>query len=336
LTDLTSSHNRRVERVLDLFAKALRDLDMGRDEELWWGAPFRPERRKADRRRCARYAVPASRQAGRLTIGSSTWPVRVVEISSTGFTLLASHAMEELRIGLSGHLQTADGKFAVRVANVSEVKIPKVNSPPAKPALRIGLSHLGELTPSKGRLAGLRPWKSRAHWRWRLSQRALTMVLTVVVLAIVLLPILLVANVQSPDRDLLRSWFLWGRHAVGLGAPSGAQPPPPAAADVAPSPAADSPDVRSVRHLAQVLPGPDAFAAPEVVRALGLTHPQQAKLDELIQATTWALRDVDRRWQGASRGARDQTRARLLDAARLEALKILTPSQQVAWAKLTQ
>ena len=75
-----------------------------------------------------------------------------------------------------------------------------------------------------------------------------------------------------------------------------------------PSLADDSPEGRTVRHLAQTLPGPDAFAAPEVVRALGLTHPQQAKFDELIQATSWALRDLDRRWQSDSRGAHDRRR----------------------------
>ncbi len=309
---------------------------MGQDEELWWGAPFRPERRKSDRRRSVRFAVPPSRQAAKLTIASSTWPVQVVEISTTGFTLLADHPMEELRVGLSGELQTADGKFAVRVANVSEVKTPKSKSTPGKTVLRLGLNHLGELTSGKGRLAGRRRWKSRARPRWRLSQRSLTMVLTVVVLAIVLLPILLVANVQSPDSALLRNMLFWGRHAVGLSDEPGPREPAPAAADVAPSVADDSPEGRTVRHLAQTLPGPDAFAAPEVVRALGLTHPQQAKFDELIQATSWALRDLDRRWQSDSRGAHDRRRAKILDAARLEALKILTPQQQVAWAKLTQ
>ena len=183
-----------------------------------------------------RFAVPSSRQAAKLTIASSTWPVRVVEISTTGFTLLADHPMEELRVGLAGELQTADGKFAVRVANVSEVKTPKSKATPGKTVLRLGLHHLSELTSGKGRLAGLRHWKSRARPRWRLSQRVLTMVLTVVVLAIVLLPILLVANVPSPDSALLRNLLSWGRHAVGLGDEPGPREPAPAAADVAPEP----------------------------------------------------------------------------------------------------
>ncbi len=311
---------------------------MAREKDLWWGTtPGRSPQQRADRRSAVRYPVPASRQDAKLKIASSSWPVRVVDVSTGGFTVLASVFVEPMRPGLVGELCTADGKFAVRVVNVSEMGSREAAAPPARKLLRLGLYHLGELTPSgRDQLAAVRPWKSRAPRRWRFSQRTATVLLTAVVLAIVLLPLLLVPDAQAPDRTVLRALLSWGRGAIGLGGKSHPQQPAPDAAGVVPSPADESPESRAVRQLARTLPGAEPFAAPEVVHALGLGSQQQAQLGELREATTLALRELDDRRQNEGRQTHATRCAAVLDAARQEALKLLTPSQRAAWAKLTQ
>ena len=129
----------------------------------------------------------------------------------------------------------------------------------------------------------------------------------------------------------------WGRHTVGLGSGQSSWPQPaPNAADAsAPSDhAGESADRVALRRLVRDLPGPEPFAASEVIHALGLTDPQQGKLGDLRKATTWALRDLDERWPRESRDVHDKRRQKVLDAARQEALKILTPSQLAEWMRL--
>ena len=60
-------------------------------------------------------------QKAKLKIASSAWEVRLVEISAGGFAVLATDPMEKVHPGQVGELQTTDGKFEVRVANLSDV-----------------------------------------------------------------------------------------------------------------------------------------------------------------------------------------------------------------------
>ncbi len=313
---------------------------MGQPEDRWPKAqPDRSQSGKVDRRGAVRYAIPASRQKAKLRIASSSWPVQLIEISVGGFAVLATDPMEQIHLGQVGELQTADGKFKVRVSNLSKVG-PHESTSPSEARLRVGFEGLGERTPpGKGGLSGLRRWKSRARRRWRFSSRAIRMVLMLFVLGIVLVPILVISDAQSPDHALLRQMLSWGRRAVGLGSGQSNEPQPaPDAADASDAssgPVGESADGLALRRLARDLPGPGPFAAPEVIRALGLTDPQQGKLGDLRKATTWALRDLDERWPRESRAAHTKRRQKILDAARQEALKILTPSQLAEWMRLT-
>jgi hypothetical protein len=82
------------------------------------------------------------------------------------------------------------------------------------------------------------------------------------------------------------------------------------------------------------LPGPEPFAAPQVVQALELTAEQQTKLNAMIEATVGALRECDERWQSDSRHTHSKKRAIVMDAARQEALKILTERQREKWMEI--
>jgi hypothetical protein len=292
-----------------------------------------------------RYAVAASQGKAKLKIASSAWQVQLIEISAGGFAVLATDLMEQVLPGQVGELQTSKGKFEVRVANLSKVATHGSTSPNTF-RLRVGLEQLRELTPPGAMgLSGGRRWKSGARRRWRFSYRAIMLF----VLTIVLVPILVISDAQSSHHALLRQVLSWGRRAIGLGSEQSNRPPPaPAAADASDASDASTAsnaassghvgepaDGRALRRLVRDLPGSEPFAAPEVVRTLGLTDPQQGKLGDLRKATTWALRDLDERWPGESRADHTKRRQEVLDAARQEALKILTPSQRAQWMKLT-
>ncbi len=149
------------------------------------------------------------------------------------------------------------------------------------------------------------------------------------VLALVLLPILWIADAQTLDHALFRQLYSWGKNAVSFGALAHKPGDDSPTGEESESP--DSP----ARRLALSLPGPEPFAAPEVVAALQLSNAQQAKFHELIEATVGALRSVDEKWQKENRHSQTRKRDMLLQAARDEALQMLTPVQRAQWRKLT-
>ena len=122
-------------------------------------------------------------------------------------------------------------------------------------------------------------------------------------LTIVILPLLLVSDPQSPDRSLLWKVLSWGRHAVGLERGFGRQQAAPDAAEAAPTADDGAADNPALRLLAKRLPGAEPFAAPEIARALKLTDQQQARLGDLLKATGVALQEMDDRWQNEARHA---------------------------------
>ncbi len=169
-----------------------------------------------------------------------------------------------------------------------------------------------------------------------LSPRAVTALLMLLVLTLVLTPILLIPDPQCPDRSLLGKMVFLGCRFVEYETGIGWRQPAVDGTDASASLAADSADGFALRLLAKRLPGAEPFAAPEVVRALRLTSQQQAKFQDLLDANAEALREVDERWHKASRHDHTARRQQVLDAARQEALKILTDSQRAAWLKLAK
>ena len=152
------------------------------------------------------------------------------------------------------------------------------------------------------------------------------------VLALVLLPILWIADAQLLDHALFRQLYAWGKDAVGFGATAAKKlVGVDRAADAWPTGQESVSQDFAAARLALSLPGPEPFAAPEVAAALQLTDPQRAKLHELIEATVAALRSIDEKWQKESRHSQARKRNMLLQAARNEALQMLTPAQRAQW-----
>ncbi len=90
----------------------------------------------------------------------------------------------------------------------------------------------------------------------------------------------------------------------------------------------------SMRETIRRLPGASAFEVPAVVRYLGLSPAQQAEIAHIIEQTTAALEELDRRFRGAGRQAMARYEAMLFDRARQQAEAVLDESQRARWREL--
>jgi hypothetical protein len=95
---------------------------------------------------------------------------------------------------------------------------------------------------------------------------------------------------------------------------------------------ADSPAERL--RAAIRLPGAAVFTVPEVAHALELTNDQQGEIRRIVAMTEDAFRVLDPEVRKAGRQAETEVGRKVLDAARQEALRILTPEQRRRWDAL--
>ena len=300
--------------------------------------PDRSAGRKAELRQSVRYSVPSAQQKAKLKIAATAWQVRLVEISTTGFTVLVSDRLSQIRLTDVGELQTTEGKFEIRVVHVTEVGPDESTAQRQTTMLRLGLDRLRELSPpGKGPLAGAKPREHSARTPRQLSPGAMAALGTLAVLLIAVVPILVISDAQSPNHQMFRQMLWWGRGV--LSADVEQQAASPAERQTNGAVAAMEPgeaDRLMLQHLALSLPGPEPFAAPEIIRALHLSAAQQAKLHDLIETTVAALREFDQQWQHQNRQTHAKNRNQVLEAARQEALQIPTAPQRAQWMELTK
>ena len=81
-------------------------------------------------------------------------------------------------------------------------------------------------------------------------------------------------------------------------------------------------------------PGVEPFLRPEVAAALKLTDSQSAGFRRLAATTQQALTDIDRYWVGESESEHAAKRAMILDAARQQAVRMLTDEQLRKWRRV--
>ena len=77
--------------------------------------------------------------------------------------------------------------------------------------------------------------------------------------------------------------------------------------------------------------GVEPFLRPEVAAALKLTDVQLTGFRRLAETTRLALTDIDRFWVGESESEHAAKRAMVLDAARQQAVRMLTDEQSRKW-----
>jgi hypothetical protein len=84
------------------------------------------------------------------------------------------------------------------------------------------------------------------------------------------------------------------------------------------------------------LPGVEPFLKPEVAKKLALTASQSSAFGRLAKTTQEALQDLEKYWESTGRLELARRRNVLLDAARQEALQLLTDQQRQQWDNLTR
>ena len=253
-----------------------------------------------------RVAVPTARAAAKLKISGATWAVRLIDVSTGGFTVLADDPSNACGPGDVGELLSPEGEFS-------------------RPRGRRGRSGAGWTTAAAERSArcgwgwerldeipakNVRPWRPRCGGHSAAGDG--------------LFPL-------GPQRPLRRGGAGHRPAAAPLGhrradAESPFLPPivllgqecrqfwgggqnRPATRPTIRRPTRRTSRPNSVAgRLARSLPGPEPFAAPEVAAALQLSDAQQAKFHELIEATIGALRSVDEKWQKESRQSQARKR----------------------------
>ena len=84
------------------------------------------------------------------------------------------------------------------------------------------------------------------------------------------------------------------------------------------------------------LPGVEPFLNPEVAKKLELTPSQTGAFRRLNKTTQEALKDLEKYWESAGRSELARRRNVLLEAARQEALQLLTDQQRQQWEAMTR
>ena len=84
------------------------------------------------------------------------------------------------------------------------------------------------------------------------------------------------------------------------------------------------------------LPGVEPFLTREVAKKLELTASQTAAFGRLNKTTQQALDDLEKYWESAGRSELARKRNVLLEAARQEALELLTDQQRQQWEAMTR
>jgi hypothetical protein len=278
-----------------------------------------------DKRRSFRAVVAGSPERATLRFGSTEFPVVLVNQSAEGVGVLTGDPgkLQANRVGL---LKTARIWYEVRVTYVLRNEPAEGEPSEQQATYRVGLQRLREIP--RQNEAGVGSWRSRIVGCLlpRDSSGTFTgLALLAISVALVLAVVLFVTLVCSHLSPAAGGW-LGGQPAEAATGTGGGQEP--AGGGDAP------PGV--FRDLARRVPGADVFLLPEVADLLGLSASQQREIRRLSATTRQALEELDRRWPEDSREAREHRRAAIQEAARQEALLLVTGPQRQRWERLAQ
>ncbi len=231
----------------------------------------------------------------------------------------------------SGVLQTPDSEISVRVANIVRIESIEDQFVSSIPAFRIGLTCLGqaEEKPAPTTTMGTRrppafplgsadsiPLSDRPPGRIRAAAGGL------IALVMIATPLALVAAA-------------WRHHVQQAGTNDAQQAVmPPSTAPEVPQPA--KPAILEPTPETLKLPGIEPFLRPEVIAKLELTPTQTDAIGRLDKTTREALQDLEKYWESVGRLELARRRDVVLEAAREEALQLLTDQQRRQWEAMTR
>jgi hypothetical protein len=303
-----------------------------------------------DKRRAYRFAVPSSRQQGELRFGDVRLPVLLSDQSASGFAAL-SLLPPGVDIGSSGLLRAGDDWYEISLVYVAPMDHPESAETSMldeqMQCFRLGLYRLGDTVD---------PDKKAEGWLWPMLKDHLENVMPphsptvgfgmLFVTAVVVLPvvaILLMRNwngksvgdevglvksiaatakfdTKEPDWEKLASGTQSEATTI-LNSENNAEPLG-GLADYA-------------GELARIIPhntGASVFLMPQVVRKLGITEEQKKQLQQIVDASSQLITDLEEQLNGAI--SPDQYQ-KLLNIARNNALQSLTDQQRSKWQNIS-
>jgi len=311
-----------------------------------------------NQRKSYRCAIPDLHQQVELLVGDAWLPAEWINESAGGFAVKVC-GRPDLSAGDKSQLRTAKGHYEVRVAWIGPLwpdppemgdAVQTVPAEAGHPStwFQLGLERLGEIEEfSYERMAGRPLWHSLAH----MFPGGSAMLASVLAVGIIVAIAAGLMGIQRYCGDTAAGKWVASTVSSGVkwalagdrdsAKPSGAgQPRSGNTGPVghAPSPTDGRPWAVSPAGLGQILenvPGAAAFIAPEVDRALQLTRIQRERIQQIVAMTAQALRGLGTE-QASPDSELGRKRARILSAARREALDTLTSEQRAQWDRLTQ
>jgi hypothetical protein len=226
-------------------------------------------------------------------------------------------------------LQTADLDIAVRVSTIVRMESIEGHFASNVPAFCIGLTRLGQ-TGAKSRLQPSMPPRKARPKLLSIPPLGRVRALLGWLMAFAMIATPLVLVIAAWQHHFYQAQSADSNADVGAASADVPQCTPvngrqPAVALV-PDPA---PEILR-------LPGVEPFLNPQVAAKLALTPSQTGALGRLNATIQGALQDLEKYWESVGRLELARRRNVLLDAARQEALQLLTDQQRQQWEAMTR
>ena len=264
-----------------------------------------------------------SRQAGILKVGDVQFPVRLMDESAGGFAVLTDRP-PDVAVGQVVQLATDADWCHVHVTHVVPLEAAEQTGPTGG-AFRLGLFRLGDVELPVERSF----WRVFDGLRFPLHHKfastgSIFVLGMLLALIVVLLPVRMLGGFQlggGQSRNSDSPWSPLPSNAAGR-----PQENPPLAENTPTKsePAARS-SLRTLRNESHTLSGAAPLVLPDFVQALGLTTSQQKQIHKIVAASHEAVREIE------AKSRRDELpaiRARVLDEARGQAMKVLNGEQR--------
>jgi hypothetical protein len=327
-----------------------------------------PERGEADQRKSFRCPILEGQEA-ELLVGQSWMPVRIRDASAGGFAVLAA-TCPPAQEGQTLELRTSSGRFEVRLAHLRSLE----STAGARGAqFCLGLERLRDVPDPDEEKSFRARWRVRLFPGQPAASLG-AMVVSGLAAAVLLIgiPVAAILVLQRPNHPAAKPLVTWGKRALAYFQPPSSWRPRPAKDSEkaslskrsaehsrswnseAEKPRRDSPrpdvattgviaaghevaasSVASLRAAVDRLPGAAALVLPEVVEFLALSEPQQEAVRHILDRSASVLEEIDRRVRQTDLPRAEQRRL-VLEAARLQALEVLSPEQQARWATLVE
>ncbi len=263
-----------------------------------------------------------------LTVGSQRFAAILADQSSTGLTVQIQGS-PLFWVEDTGVLQTADLEIAVRVSNIVRIEGIDDHFASSVPGFCIGLTPVGQTATKSGPQP---PAPSRK------KRRKLLSILPLPRIRVSMGGLMGFAMLATP---LVLVFVAWQHHVrqvqtvdsqtMAVPGPAEVPQPTPTVTSQPAVPATPEPTPETLS-----VPGVEPFLNPLVAAKLALTPSQTGALKRLNKTIRAALQDLDKYWESVGRLELARRRGELLDAARQEALQLLTDEQRQKWEAMTR